>query len=146
MRNTLHGGTWRYKPAQGHRSGLEDTIADEIKAAENTVSYEEYRLTYTIPASQHTYTPDFVLQNGIIIEAKGLFDIADRKKHLLIKKQHPDLDIRFVFSNPQTKINKGAKTTYAMWCQKHGFLYAKKLIPPAWFLEPPRPIHPLQRK
>ena len=35
------------------------------------------------------YTPDFVLPNGIIIETKGRFTVADRRKHLLIKKQHP---------------------------------------------------------
>ena len=142
----LHGGTWHYRPSHDYRSGLEDTLAAEIKTAEATVSYEEHHLTYTVPEETHTYTPDFVLKNGIIIEAKGLFEVSDRKKHLLIKKEHPSLDIRFVFSNPQTKINKGAKTTYAAWCQKHGFKYAKKLIPAEWFLEEKRPTKGLERK
>ena len=53
--------------------------------------YECYYLRYTIPESVHTYTPDFILPNGILIEAKGLFETADRKKHLLIKKQYPQL-------------------------------------------------------
>lgn len=82
------------------------------------------------------YTPDFVLPNGIIIETKGRFTAADRKKHLLIKEQHPEFDIRFVFSNSRTKLNKGAKSSYGEWCSKHGFLYADKVIPQEWLDEP----------
>lgn len=92
-------------------------------------------MTYTIPESVHKYTPDFILPNGIIIEAKGLFETADRQKHLLIKKQYPHLDIRFVFQNPNNRLYKGSKTTYADWCKKHGYQYATKLIPSAWFKE-----------
>ena len=129
------GGKWSYKPKHGHRSGLEDKIALQIKNIENKEVYEQSYLNYTIPASDHRYTPDFILSNGIIIEAKGLFETEDRKKHLLIKKQYPHLDIRFVFQNPNNKIYKGSKTTYADWCKKHGYKYATKLIPDSWFRE-----------
>lgn len=61
--------------------------------------------------------------------------LEDRKKHLLIRKQRPDLDIRFVFDNPNSRTSKQAKMTYAKWCDKHGFLYAKKLIPEEWINE-----------
>lgn len=105
-----------------------------------------YTLPYTIPASKHQYTPDFVLPNGIIIEAKGIFDAADRAKHLLIKKQYPNLDIRFVFSNAKAKIYKGSKTTNAAWCEKHGFPYANREIPSAWFREPAKDTTGLVRK
>ena len=81
------------------------------------------------------YTPDFRLPNGIIVETKGRFISDDRKKHLLVQQQHPDLDIRFVFSNSKAKLNKGAKSTYADWCIKHGFLYADKTIPEEWLNE-----------
>jgi hypothetical protein len=91
-------------------------------------------VAYIIPASEHTYNPDFKLPNGIIIETKGRFVIADRKKHLLVKQQHPELDIRFVFTNSKNKINKKSKTTYADWCEKNGFKYADKEIPEEWFL------------
>lgn len=64
-----------------------------------------------------------------------MFETADRKKHLLIREQYPHLDIRFVFQNPNNKLYKGSKTTYAMWCEKYGFKYATKLIPTAWFKE-----------
>jgi hypothetical protein len=77
--------------------------------------------------------------NGIIIETKGIFDSDDRKKHMLIKEQHPELDIRFVFSNAQTKLYKKSPTSYADWCIKNGFIYADKVIPTAWFNEPPLP-------
>lgn len=119
----------------GHRSGLEDKIATQIKNIENKEVYEKSYLVYTVPAKEHQYTPDFQLANGILIEAKGLFDVADRHKHLLIKKQYPNLDIRFVFQNPKNKIYKGSKTTYADWCEKNGFKYATKLIPSSWFSE-----------
>ena len=115
----------------GYRSGLEDRVSKQLKSLSVTVKYEEMKIKYAINEVR-TYTPDFELPNGIIIETKGRFVVADRKKHLLIKKQHPDLDIRFVFSNSKAKINKGSKTTYGMWCDKHGFLYADKLIPEEW--------------
>lgn len=75
------------------------------------------------------------MSNGVIIEAKGLFEVADRQKHLLIKKQYPHLDIRFVFQNPHNKIYKGSSTTYAKWCDKYGFKWARRYIPAAWFKE-----------
>lgn len=119
----------------GYRSGLEDRISKQLKSLSVPVKYEEMKIKYAINEVR-TYTPDFELPNGIIIESKGRFVVADRKKHLLIKEQHPELDIRFVFSNSKAKINKGSKTTYGMWCDKHGFLYADKLIPEEWIKWP----------
>jgi hypothetical protein len=117
----------------GFKSGLEETVSNQIAGNGIDVKYESEKLIYTIPATQHTYTPDFILPNGIIIETKGRFVIADRKKHILIKEQHPELDIRFVFTNSRNKLNKSSKTTYADWCDKNGFTYADKLIPQDWF-------------
>lgn len=119
----------------GYRSGLEDRISDQLKSRSVPVKYEEFKIKYLVPESLHTYTPDFELPNGIIIESKGRFVAADRKKHLLVQQQHPKLDIRFVFSNSKAKISKGSKTSYADWCIKHGFLYADKLIPEEWISE-----------
>ena len=119
----------------GYRSGLEDRISKQLKALSVPVKYEEFKIKYQVNEVR-TYTPDFELPNGIIIESKGRFVVADRKKHLLVQKQHPDLDIRFVFYNSKGKINKGSKTTYGMWCDKHGFLYADKLIPEEWIKWP----------
>lgn len=115
-----------------YRSGLEEEIAKQLKEANIPISYENHRITYHIPQKQHHYTPDFILPNGIIIETKGIFESNDRQKHLYIKQQYPHLEIRFIFSNPHTKIYKGSKTTYADWCKKHHFQYATKIIPSDW--------------
>lgn len=128
-------GGWSKPINKEYRSGLEEEITKELEAAGIEYSYEKHYVDYTLPATKHRYLPDFVLGNGIIIEAKGVFDVEDRKKHLAIKEQHPDLDIRFVFSNAGTKISKSSKTTYAMWCDKNGFKYATKLIPDSWLRE-----------
>jgi len=119
----------------GFKSGLEESISNQIDSKGIKVMYETEKVAYIIPASDHTYHPDFLLPNGIYVETKGRFVIADRKKHLLIKSQHPELDIRFVFTNSRNKINKASKTTYADWCEKNGFKYADKVIPEDWFNE-----------
>ena len=121
--------------ARGFRSGTELKIAQQLEINGVEVKYELYKIDYIKPESKHKYTPDFLLPNGIIIEVKGIFDVDDRKKHLLIQKQYPGLDIRFVFSNAKQKLRKNSKTTYAMWCQKHNFKYADKCIPDAWLKE-----------
>lgn len=122
--------------SRSYRSGLEEKNVELLKSLSIDPQYEEYYLNYTIPESVHKYTPDFVLPNGIIIETKGVFDADDRKKHLLIKEQHPELDIRFVFSRSKTPIYKGSKTTYASFCEKNGFKYSDKIIPKEWIEEP----------
>jgi hypothetical protein len=114
------------------RSGLEDKIAAQLESAGIKYEYEKTKLPYSIP---HTYTPDFKLPNGIIVEGKGLFTSEDRTKHLAVQKQYPELDIRFVFSRSSSVLYKGSKSTYASWCEKHGFKYADKLIPIDWLSE-----------
>jgi hypothetical protein len=116
----------------GFRSGLEVKVAEQLKGSGVAVEYETTKIKYVVPESVHTYTPDFVLPNGIIVETKGRFVVADRKKHLLIQKQHPDKDIRFVFTNSNNKISKGSKTSYADWCRKNGFIFADKRVPEEW--------------
>ena len=119
----------------GWRSGLEEDVAKALTAAGVPFTYEEVKIKYIKPASEHQYTPDFVLDNGIIIETKGLFTAIDRQKHILVKRQHPHLDIRFVFSNSKQRLSKASRTTYAMWCEKNGYQYADKMIPEHWIKE-----------
>lgn len=119
----------------GFRSGLEESVGQQLKDLKVNYTYESSVIEYTIPARSAKYTPDFFLPNGIIVETKGRFTAIDRKKHLMVKEQNPELDIRFVFSNPNTKLRKGSKTTYGMWCDKHGYQYAKGEIPTEWFDE-----------
>jgi hypothetical protein len=120
----------------GFRSGLEDKVGAELSRGGAPFTYEEDVIHYVVPPRTAKYTPDFLLlDNGIVVETKGRFVTADRQKHLLLKEQHPAIDIRFVFSNPRTRISKGSKTTYEKWCVTHGFKYAAKTIPAAWLTE-----------
>ena len=126
--------------AEGYRSGLEELVAQQLKDAGVDSAYESITIRFTKPAKSAKYTPDFPLPNGIIVETKGRFVTADRQKHLAIKANHPALDIRFVFSNPNAKIGKKSETSYAMWCDKYGFQWAHKLIPQGWIKEPTSPV------
>ena len=131
-------GNWEHiKKSKGFKSGLETEIARQLESCGIPAEYETRGVKYTIPASSHIYKPDFVLPNGILIESKGWFLPGDRKKHLLIKKQNPELDIRFVLQSPGGKIYKGSKTTYAEWCEQNGFKWAKRSIPQEWIDEAP---------
>ncbi|KAA9018287.1 endodeoxyribonuclease [Sphingobium limneticum] len=86
-------------------------------------AYEPLKLTYTLTCS---YLPDFVdVANKRIVEAKGLFDAADRRKILAVKSEHPDYSIEILFQNPNLKISKGSKTTYGDWCDRHGIAWRK---------------------
>ena len=119
----------------GFRSGLERIVAIQLEEVGITDCYEQLVLKYVTPEKPHRYTPDFQLPNGIIIETKGRFMVKDRLKHLLVQQQHPELDIRFVFSNSKARISKTSRTTYAAWCDKFNFKYADRLIPEAWIGE-----------
>ncbi len=122
----------RIKKVGKYRSKFEQLVAEQLKVLKAKAEYETKKIKYTTPATEHTYTPDWVLPNGIIIEAKGRFTTSDRKKHLLIKEQHPELDIRFVFQRASQPIYKHAKTSYADWCDKNGFKYSDKIVPKEW--------------
>lgn len=145
----------------GFRSGLETATAKDIEQHGHPVLFELFKIPYVVPEHARHYTPDFELKNGIIIETKGIFDLNDRAKHLLIQNQWPALDIRFVFSNPRARLYKGSPTSYATWCEQRGFKWAAKVIPPEWYEEagpavkpavvlldragPPKPRIPLPR-
>jgi hypothetical protein len=123
----------------GFRSGLELQVSKELDELGVPYEYESKVIKYVKPASTHRYTPDFILtkKDGtkMIIETKGRFVSADRIKHRLIKEQHPDLDIRFVFSRANQKLSKTSKTTYAMWADRYDFKWSEKEIPKEWLDE-----------
>ena len=117
-----------------YRSGLEQEAAAFLKDRQKKVEYEKLKIEWE-DLKYRTYTPDFELDNGIIIETKGIFSAADRRKHIEIQKQHPTLDIRFVFSNANAKLYKGATSRYCDWCDQKGFKWAHRVIPEEWLLE-----------
>ena len=114
-----------------YRSRLEEKLARWFELNGYQFEYETLKLNYTLSA---VYTPDFVLPNGVILEAKGYFKPEDRRKMLAVKKQHPNLDIRLIFQAPYNTLTKTSKTTYAKWAEKNGFLWAASHdIPLDWF-------------
>jgi predicted nuclease of restriction endonuclease-like RecB superfamily len=132
-----------------YRSGLEDNVHEQLTKKKVPFEYEPFdkKIVYIVPESVHKYTPDFVLTTAsgktIYVETKGIWDSDDRKKHLLIRQQHPSIDIRFVFTRSKARIRKGSKTTYACICQGKGrgefknvvWQYADKLVPIEWLKE-----------
>jgi hypothetical protein len=119
----------------GYRSGFEHKISEQLEQQNINPQYETTVVKYTIPARDSKYTVDFTLPNGILVETKGRWMPDDRKKHLLVKEQHPELDIRIVFQSAKSKLRKGSKTTYADYCDKHGIQWAEKTIPQSWIDE-----------
>ena len=121
-----------------YRSKFEEQVCGKLTKQKVKFKYEPIKIAYVIPETDHTYVPDVILPNGIIIEIKGRLTKQDRFKHLYIQKQKPELDIRFVLQNYKVKLYKGSKTTYAQWLDKHNFLWANKTIPQEWIDEKPK--------
>ena len=114
-----------------YRSKFEVKVAADLGKRKIDFQYEKVSFDY-VPKIRN-YTPDFYLPDSkIYIETKGRLTTNDRVKHLLIKDQYPDLDIRFVFVNADNKISRTSKTTYANWCDRHKFLWAESLVPMEW--------------
>jgi len=115
----------------GYRNPFERGLAIQLEIAGIKFGYETRKIDYTI---NHVYNPDFILDNGIIIEAKGRFMPGDVSKMRAVKAQHPELDIRFVFQQADKPV-PGQKQTHAEWATRHGFPWADNRIPEAWLNE-----------
>ena len=103
----------------GYRSGLESRFQAACEEKGWKFPYEQDKIKYVIPASNHTYTPDFTVTNNVYIETKGLWTSVDRKKAILIKQQHPEVNILYVLYRNQ-KLSKKSSTTYLDWAAKNG--------------------------
>jgi hypothetical protein len=115
-----------------YRCKMEREVVEAAKQLDRNLQYEKLKIPYT---REQTYVADVYLSNGILVEIKGYFEAKDRTKMLLVKEQHPEFDIRFVFANPNSKLGGGSTTTYAEWATKHGFKWAAKCIPTEWIKE-----------
>ena len=132
-----------------YRSRFEKKIAEQLQEAGIEFEYEAVKVHYTVPARKATYRPDFpVAARTILLESKGWFKPKDRQKLAFVKEQNPDLDIRLVFQGDaeRQKIHKASPTTYAKWCDDHGFPWCSKgVIPASWIKEMKQP-KPKKRK
>lgn len=123
----------------GFRSGLEEDIMGYLESKKIDHSYESEKIEYVQPEVHRKYTPDFVLikrKGGkMYLESKGRWEKSDRAKFDWIFEQYPDLDLRFIFQNPNAKLYKGSKTTYSQYCDKKGWKWAKLTVPDEWLKE-----------
>ena len=120
------------RQADGFRSGLEGKVADDLTNNGVYWEYEQRKYNLVIPRS---YTPDFVLGNGTVLEVKGYFDQEDRRLIKLFKEQHSDVDIRMVFQKPHQKLTKTGRMTYATWCDRYNVPWCQgPSIPKDWTL------------
>lgn len=118
--------------AEGLRSGFERTLTIQMKNRKVIYEYEPTKLPYVL---EKNYIPDFYIpKTDIYIEAKGKLTPEDRTKMIAVKKQHPTLDIRFVFMRGANTLNATSKMTYMMWAAKNGFPAADGEIPEDWLM------------
>lgn len=120
------------------RSGFEERVGKCLDDEGISYEYESLVIYYKEPEKNRKYIPDFILKSGgkvILVETKGELTLPDRKKHVQLKLQFPDLDIRFVFQNSNNKIRKGSKTTYADWADKNEIPWATHRVPKEWLKE-----------
>jgi len=129
------------------RSKFEKRVARYLDELGVNYEYESIELEYEEPLRKNRafcndcgsqelrrigwYTPDFVLANGTIIEAKGRFTAADRRKMLAVIEGHPDLRICMVFMR-NNKLSKRSNTTYADWCEANNIEYTIDSINMEW--------------
>lgn len=118
------------KSKQKFRSGFEKRVGEANPLAIHEPS--EPRINYTITKR---YIPDFVLANGIVVEVKGYFTSEDRTKMLLVKKQNPNLHIKFLFQRANNHLTKSKNSrTYWQWCEDNNFEWAEgTTIPQEWY-------------
>jgi hypothetical protein len=118
------------RQADGFRSGFEGQVAKQLTANGNQWTYESQSFDRLIPRS---YTPDFFLDNGVVLEVKGYFDAEDRRLIKLFREQHPDVDLRMVLQKPHQKLTKTGRMTYATWCERYSVPWCEgSLIPKSW--------------
>ena len=131
-----------------YRSKFEQRLAKDLRERGVKFTYEEYSYEYEEPlrknrasckscgskdlVRQAWYTPDFFLSR-YIIEAKGRFTAADRRKILAVRECHKELKDKLVMCFMRNnKIHKRSKVTYADWCEEHGVEYSIGEIKDEW--------------
>ena len=140
-----HNWKWGKKRESGYRSAAEERLAENLTNSGIGFEYEKLILTYEkkVPrglckncgqkqvVKLATYKPDFVLDNGVIIEYKGRLTSQDRTKLVAVAKSNPDRRIRLLFGS-DNKLTKNNEKRYSQWAAEHGFDYAIGTPPRRW--------------
>lgn len=112
------------------KSGFERSFEANLRSRGLKFRYESTEVPYVL---SRTYHPDFeMVDHRFFIETKGLLDRDSKAKMVAVKKQNPDLDIRFVFMKADKRI-PGTKQTHAEWADRNGFPWAESTAPEEWF-------------
>ena len=133
----------RHAAMCGMKSILEVQIATELDDMEVEWLYEHETLAYHTCPGWHpacnvkvqTYTPDFTLANGVLLEAKGKMTLDTRKKMVAVKKCHPDRIVCMIFGYANNKISARPNATrYWEWAEKEGFEWSDNVVKREWTL------------
>src|SRR5690348_15149299 len=125
-----------------YRSKLETLIATLLTRHGIDFEYEPELIKFDYPvkggrcsdcgskhvAKSRTYLPDFRLMDGSYLEGKGILSQGERGKFLALKKQHPNMQLSFVFGF-DNKLRKDKPERYSDWCKQHGFEFAVLGLP-----------------
>lgn len=128
-----------------YRSNFERSIAANLRKRGVKFQFEPHKLCYWKKKTggvcrvcgakdvftKHKYLPDFLLSNGVYIEAKGKFTAPNRTKMLAVRDSNPKLDIRMLFMKDNWITTKH-KHRYSDWCEKNGFEFAFMKVPEEW--------------
>lgn len=127
-------------PTPPFRSNYEEDVSKVLTEQGVKWSYETYSYEYVEPLRRNRasciecgstnlertgwYTPDFFIEGGRIIECKGRFTAADRRKILANCATVPELKEKLVMMFMRdNKLSKLAKQTYSMWCEANDIDY-----------------------
>jgi len=118
----------RMRTSKGFRNQFEERLGSFLDDRRIAYEYETLILGYTLEGK---YKPDFILPNGIIIEAKGFFRTHAQRALRAVQKAHPELDIRLVFYNQNQKV-QGSNLKCYEWAVKYKFKFSNGSIPEEW--------------
>lgn len=137
--------SWGKKRDSGYRSKKEEELAEWLSTHDIGFQYESLKLDYQKPirkglcnecgksnvVQKSSYTPDFVLENGTIIEYKGRLTRKDRTKLLSVLKCNPGIKLKLLFGS-DNKLEKNNNKRYSQWATENGFDYALGTPPRRW--------------
>lgn len=112
-----------------YRSDLERRVGEQLTNHE----HEPFSVAYEVPKK---YTPDFVPSDDYSIwyEVKGYFRTHEEaKKYVFIQENYPNITLRFIIVNPNTRAYPGVKKTMGQWLTEQGFEWCTvDNIPEEW--------------